>query len=158
MNRRIFERLQESFTPKWALRDPAAQEVLRTRIAANGARGRCITYSDLVAGVEFNVLPDKPGYTIDVHAWDEGFNRNLIGDFLGELSLASYRQHCFLLSALVVLKETGVPSDHFMRWVAHANEIDVLAATVIWDGHRRRAISYFKQDGSFDPVCGACPL
>ena len=136
--------LQESFTPRWAAADPVAQHQLQNRIAIHATQGNTITYSDLVSGIPFNILDDRPGYTIDVHAWQD-LDRAIIGDFLGALSIESYERHCFLISALVVSKESQTPSENFMRWLAYAYDSDPLEATVIWARHRDRAVDHFQQ-------------
>src|SRR5688572_4744308 len=113
MNPHVMRRLA-TFRPVWAPRDTAAQGQLLQRIRASAQQGHTITYSDLVDGIAFNVFPNQLNYTIRVHSWRDS-DRALIRDFLGALSLDSYRQNCFLVSALVVYKETGVPSPSFMR-------------------------------------------
>src|SRR4051812_44570479 len=87
----------------WGDKDPKALAILEERIAETGRKLSMITYSDLVKGVEFHLPNVRNGeaYQISIYDWS-GFDRRLIGEFLGYVSMRSYCEHGFMASALVV--------------------------------------------------------
>lgn len=139
---------------KYASQDTAAKEELTRRIALEGKRLGMITYSDLVRGIVFRVESVDGGrpYEIDVHDWS-GFDRVLIGDFLGAISTESYIEGGFLATALVVNKLEFKPSDHFFQWmvklgVLPAGDEDALLA--FWIEHVNRAHIWYARH--YDPA------
>src|SRR6266446_5422748 len=90
---------------RYANQDPVAKAELTRRIANEGKRLGMITYSDLVRGVRFRIPSVKNGepFEIDVREWS-GFDRAMLGDFLGAISADSYAEATFLATALVVNK------------------------------------------------------
>ncbi|MCK9418280.1 MAG: hypothetical protein M0R70_02760 [Nitrospirae bacterium] len=107
---------------KWADKDPNALQVLEGRIADAGSMLGIVVYSDLVRGIDFHVPTVNNGnaYRIQTHEWS-GFDRGLIGEFLGYISMRSYCEHGFMASALVVNKIEFKPSDHFFQWMETLN-------------------------------------
>ena len=107
---------------KWAYapHDPDAVAEMTRRLTAAARNGSPARYSDVVAGVSFH-LPNVAGgrpFTIDVHAWRD-VDRAIVGDFLGYISMESYEQGGFMLSALAVSADNGepdIPSRHFFDW------------------------------------------
>lgn len=107
----------ESVAWRYSVEDPIALSELKARIESKGRDRALISYSDLVAGMEFRLpsIQESP-YSIDVHDWS-GLDRAIIGDFLGHISMASYRAAGFMASALVVGKHADQPSEHFFDWM-----------------------------------------
>ena len=103
---------------KWGDKDAIALEELERRIARHLRQNDYITYSDLVQGVVFRVPGINNGlpYQVDVHNWS-WLDRALVGEFLGYISLRSYRRYGFMASAVVVDKTALYPSDHFFKWM-----------------------------------------
>jgi hypothetical protein len=101
----------------WADKDPAALSILEARIAEAGRNLQMITYSDLVKGVDFHLANVRNGevYRIPIHDWS-GFDRGMLGEFLGFISTCSYCEHGFMASALVVNRLEYKPSEHFFDW------------------------------------------
>src|SRR3954468_18557468 len=85
---------------KYAPQDNAALVELERRLAEAARKRSLITYSDLVRGVTFN-LPSlrDPVRTIEVSDWQD-LDRAIVGDFLGYMSMRSYEQGKFFVSAL----------------------------------------------------------
>ena len=101
---------------RYAFGDEDAFLDIRARIERAGSRQSLITYSDLVAGVEFRLpqVTEQP-LVIDVHAWRD-IDRIVVGEILGRISMESYRSHGFMASALAVGQD-GLPSLHFFKWM-----------------------------------------
>lgn len=133
---------------KYADNDPAAVAVLRERFTDSARQQQLIHYSDLVEGVEFALPTRREPYQIDTSEW-VGFDRHLIGDYLGYLSSESYRAHGFMISAIAVSKADGTPSKQFFAW---ARELGLLkkrgqdAALAFWTEQMNRAFDHFKND------------
>lgn len=105
-----FRAIQWSYADK----DTKAGEEMRRRIANAARRNKLIYYSDLVAGVTFR-LPNVAGgepFQIDPSEWSI-LDRDILGDYLGYLSLETYERHGFLASALAVSKNDDMPSEGF---------------------------------------------
>ena len=107
-------------TIKWsyAESDPDALAALIARVEDAGRREDLINYSDLVRGVRFqlpNVNKGQP-FQIDVHDWQD-LDRAILGEFLGYISMLSYRKGKFMASALVINKTEFRPSYHFFNWM-----------------------------------------
>ena len=86
-------------TWKYAGQDSEAKAELTRRISEAGRRLQMITYSDLVRGIRFRIPSINSGqpYEIDTADWT-GFDRAMIGDFLGAISAESYAAGGFLAS------------------------------------------------------------
>ena len=138
----------------WATQDPAAQAEIEKRIISRARKQALITYSDLVADVEFCIPTMNQGnpFRIDVHNWSV-LDRALLGDFLGYTSSRSYTQAGFMISALVVNQDEYAPSWHFFDWMKH---LDVLAntdeATILafWAEQVHKAHQYFAKHRRLD--------
>jgi hypothetical protein len=98
---------------KYAVQDKEALAELEQRLEQAARKRSLITYSDLVRGITFN-LPSlrQPIRAIDVSDWQD-LDRAIVGDFLGYRSMRSYEQGGFFVSALVVSKLDGSPSEGF---------------------------------------------
>jgi hypothetical protein len=107
---------------KWADKDPQALAALEEKIAAAGRNLQMITYSDLVKGVEFHLPNVRNGeaYRIPIHNWS-GFDRGMLGEFLGYISMRSYCAHGFMASSLAVSRQEYKPSDLFFEWMVRLN-------------------------------------
>lgn len=102
----------------WADHDLSAADELEFRIIRKARDRGFLSYSELSHGVQFR-LPNLNGgrpYEIDIHSWKDS-DRALIGDFLGLISTRSFRDHGFMLSAVVVGKDISQPSPHFFDWM-----------------------------------------
>jgi hypothetical protein len=108
----------EAMRWSWADKDQRAVQELTDRIVEAGQRRKMIPYSELVAGVVFEVPTIQQGqpYTIDTSEW-EGLDRALLGEFLGIISTQSYRAGGFYATAIVVGKSENMPSEHFFDWM-----------------------------------------
>lgn len=138
----------ESIQWIYAMGDNRAYEELRSRIAEYGRNRRLLDYSTLVAGTEFRLpsLSAQP-YMIDVHAWTD-LDGAIVGDFLGRACMDSYRDHGFMVSALVISKngENPEPAKGFfdlMRKVGALQSRDRFAQTAFWSGQVTLAHEYY---------------
>ena len=106
----------------WADKDPNALALLESRIEETGRNLQMITYSDLVKGVDFHLPNVRNGelYRVPIHDWS-GFDRGMVGEFLGMISTRSYCEHGFMASALVVNRLEYKPSDLFFDWMVRLN-------------------------------------
>ena len=102
----------------WADKDANALTILESRIEETGKNLGMITYSDLVKGVDFHLPHVRKGesYRVPIHDWS-GFDRGMVGEFLGMISTRSYCAHGFVASALVVNRLEYKPSDLFFDWM-----------------------------------------
>ena len=137
-----FEGIRWTFADK----DPEAVSELEKRIAHAGRQRQLATYSDLVRGVAFD-LPNvkKSPFTIDVGDWGD-FNRTLIGDFLGYISMRSYKKGGFFSSALVVSKLDGSPGWGYyglLKDLGLISSSQNLEALEIWADHVRKAHTWY---------------
>ncbi len=135
---------------KWlyADKDAAALAALETRIADTGSQLGLITYSKLVSGVIFRLPNFQQGcpYEIHVHDWS-GFDRMLIGDFLGFISTRSYLRAGFMASALVVNRVEFKPSEQFFQWMEDLGVLsDLTEATVLafWADQVNKAHKWYQ--------------
>lgn len=132
----------------WADKDLNALEILEARIAEVGRNLQMITYSDLVKGVDFH-LPNVRGgaaYRVPIHDWS-GFDRGMVGEFLGYISTRSYCEHGFMASALVVNRNEYKPSDLFFEWMVRLNVLpDTNESTILqfWIEHVNKAHNWYK--------------
>jgi hypothetical protein len=132
----------------WADKDPAALEILENRIAEAGRNLQMITYSDLVKGVDFHLPNVRHGnsYRVPIHDWS-GFDRGMVGEFLGHISTRSYCQYGFMASALVVNRLEYKPSDLFFEWMAKLDVLpDTNEGTVLkfWIEHVNKAHNWYR--------------
>ena len=131
----------------WANKDPIALLELEARIAKVGRNRGVITYSDLARDVEFrlpNIRNGEP-FRINIFNWS-GFERGLIGEFLGYISMQSYNRHKFMASALVVGTSECEPSYHFFEWMKTLGVLpDTEEATnlAFWGEQLRAAHGYY---------------
>jgi hypothetical protein len=143
----LCRRMQDT-TWTWADKDPKALEALEQRIAETGRQLAMITYSDLVRGIDFhlpNVRNGEP-YRVSIYDWS-GFDRGMVGDFLGYISARSYCKHGFMASALVVNRMEYKPSDLFFDWMAKLQVLpDTGEATVLkfWIEQVNKAHTWYK--------------
>lgn len=131
---------------RFADRDPDALGKLQTGIDQAGKERSLITYSELVRDVEFN-LPNvkRSPFKIDVGNWID-FERTVVGDFLGYISLRSYERHGFFASALVVGKMDGSPGWGFYSLLKDLQLIPRLQserALDIWAEHVAKAHTWY---------------
>ena len=131
----------------FADQDDRARAALKERIAAAGRRRTTISYSDLVAGVEFR-LPSVHGghpFTIARDDWTEQ-HRNLLGDFLGLITVESHRAGGFLASAVVVGSTTQEPSEGFVRLMRQIGKLQHTSRdrfVLFWAGELARAHDWY---------------
>ncbi|HUS12773.1 MAG TPA: hypothetical protein VMZ30_20050, partial [Pyrinomonadaceae bacterium] len=112
------ERKMSEIKWSYAEGDPDALASLAARIEGVGRREDLINYSDLVRGVTFhlpNVNKGEP-FQIDIHEWPD-LHRAILGEFLGYISMLSYRKAKFMASALAINKTEFKPSYHFFNWM-----------------------------------------
>ena len=104
--------------------DMGSVVVLEDRINSYARRRQLITYSQLVQGVTFHFASIRNGapYRIDVEDWTN-LDRQIVGEFLGFISMRSYQDHQFMLSALVVNKAESKPSEPFFEWMKSLNAL-----------------------------------
>ncbi len=101
---------------KYAPKDWNAVTALEARIAsaARSHKENWINYSNLVQGVDFclpNIRLGVP-FQIDTRSWN-GFDQDLLGDYMGFISRHSYIEHQFFASCFGVGKQNGMPTDGF---------------------------------------------
>jgi hypothetical protein len=100
----------------WANKDPDSLTTLEGRIADAGRNLSMITYSDLVKGVDFHLpnVRNRQAYRVPVYD-GSGFDRGVVGEFLGYISTRSYCANGFMASALVVNRLEYKPSNLFFE-------------------------------------------
>ncbi|MFL6334105.1 MAG: hypothetical protein ACJ754_12400 [Pyrinomonadaceae bacterium] len=133
---------------KWADKDPHALAILEGKIAEVGRTLGMITYSDLVKGVDFHLPNVRNGqaYRVPIHDWS-GFDRGMVGEFLGYISMRSYCEHGFMASALVVNRLEYKPSDLFFEWMVRLNVLpETNEGTVLkyWIEQVNKAHNWYK--------------
>lgn len=97
----------------YADRDPAACAELACRIAAAGSTpDEFLTYSELVAGVTFQLDNVRNGEPFEITEWNN-LERAIIGSFLGKIAADSYCLGRFLASALVYGISGNDPGEGF---------------------------------------------
>src|SRR5687767_6913948 len=84
----------------WADKDPRALAELEGKIKRAGRKKTPVSYSDLALGVLFKIptLNNGEPFTIDTHNWSD-LDRAFIGEFLGYISMRSYKSYGFMASA-----------------------------------------------------------
>jgi hypothetical protein len=138
---------------KWSYAegDPTALATLIARVEDAAHREDLINYSDFVKGVWFhlpNVNKGQP-FQIDVNDWQD-LDRAILGEFLGYISMLSYRKGKFMASALVINKKEFRPSYHFFNWM---KDLEVLAARDVddfWQAEVKKAFDWFKSNSLID--------
>jgi hypothetical protein len=145
----ICERMQQ-VDWVWADKDPDALATLEERIAEAGRNLSMITYSDLVKGVDFHLPNVRNGqaYRVPIHDWS-GFDRGMVGEFLGYISMRSYCANGFMASALVVNRLEYKPSDLFFEWMKRIEVLpDTNEGTVMkfWIDQVNKAHNWYKAD------------
>ena len=138
---------------KWSYveSDPDALAALIARVEYAGRREDLINYSDLVRGVRFhlpNVNRGEP-FQIDVNDWQD-LDRAILGEFLGYISMLSYRKGKFMASAFVINKTEFRPSYHFFHWM---KDLEVLSARDVddfWQEEVKKAFEWFKINSLMD--------
>jgi hypothetical protein len=114
--------LDKMMAKRWPYSEacPEAVAELGRRIAAVGKRRDLVHYSKLVSGLELRLANADEGvgvrFELGVPEWTDQ-HRNILGDFLGRLSLESYQRGKFLASALVTAKGTQEPGEGFWNFV-----------------------------------------
>lgn len=138
---------------KWhyAEHDERALKELQQRIDEAGRRRSLVTYSDLARDVEFDLdNVKKSPFHIDVADWGD-FDRMVIGDFLGYISMLSYEARGFFASALVVGKMDGTPGWGFYNLL---KDLDIIPTTQseraldIWAEHVAKAHTWYQRHPS----------
>lgn len=125
----------------------ACQE-LANRIARTGRLGQnLISYSNLVSGVNFSLPTINNGepYVIDTYNW-EGLDRRILGDFLGYISAASFREANFMASALVVGLKNNQPSEMFFDWMHELKVLPILSEKAVaefWVQQVSKAVAWY---------------
>ena len=106
---------------------PEGTAEMARRIAAVGKRRALVHYSKLVSGLELRIpnVDDGSPFELGVPDWSD-LHRDILGDFLGRISLESYQRGKFLASALVTAKGTQEPGEGFWNFV---EELGLLAST-----------------------------
>jgi hypothetical protein len=138
----LAEQLRET---RWrfAEKDLPTAQILEQRIAEQARSRGFATYSELVAGVTF-YLPAP--YTIRTHDWT-GFDRALIGDHLGYISMRSYLFAGFLASTVVISAQDNRPSGPFFDWMRKLGAISSMhedTLNAFWIRHFREAVAWYR--------------
>jgi len=122
----------EAIDWSWARSDRAAVEELEWRMQRAAKNRGMLDYSTLVEGITFNVPAINNGgsFKIDIRNWRD-IDRALIGTFLGYISMRSYKESGFLLSAIVVGKSEAQPSYHFFDYVRKLGMLEDMSETSI---------------------------
>jgi hypothetical protein len=124
--------VMEAVPWKWARADRLAVEELEWRMTRKAREKGFLDYSELVKDVVFTVPSINRGkpYRIDTRAWQD-LDRALIGEFLGYISMRSYKAHGFMFSAIVIGKDSNQPSPHFFDWVRKLGMLDDMSESGI---------------------------
>jgi hypothetical protein len=101
----------------WADKDAEAVRAIERRLASAARSGDLITYSDLVRGLKFTLAKKHATSVIEIDTsnWSE-HERAVLSDYLGYVSLGTYREAGFLASALAVQKDEMIPSRPFFEF------------------------------------------
>jgi hypothetical protein len=130
---------------KWANEDPDALLALERRIAAAARNQGLISYTDLVAGVSFQLPTVHDGRPFHITEWTD-LHRAIIGDFLGLVNVRSWAEHGFLASALVVDRVEMKPSRIFFSWAqehALGGRSSESAVLEFWVNQVKQAHAYY---------------
>lgn len=132
----------------YADKDPGALEELRRRLEDAGRRTKLLRYSEIAQGVVFHLPQIRGGGPYEITTWEwSGLDRRIIGDFLGYLSMESWRDAQFMVSALVVSGVEYQPSDIFFEWMKQLGVLPNLKqATVLafWSDQVKRAFAHYR--------------
>jgi hypothetical protein len=138
----------EAVNWNYADKDPAAREVLRTRIQNAAKQTKMLRYSELAEGVEFRLPQIRGGDPYYITTWDwTGLDRKIIGEFLGYLSMESWREGQFMVSALVIGGLEHQPSDQFFAWMKELGVLpNVKKDTVyaFWSEQVKKAFDFYR--------------
>jgi hypothetical protein len=130
----------------YAENDPAALAEFKKRIENTGHGEGLISYSELVKGITFhlpNVNKGQP-FQIDIHEWSI-LDRAILGEFLGYISMLSYRKAKFMASALAISQSNDQrPSKHFFDWMKRLGILAGRDADDFWQEQVRKAYDWFK--------------
>jgi hypothetical protein len=115
---------------------------LERRIATAGRGRALITYSDLVAGVPFDLpnLQESPRL-IEVSDWQE-LDRAIVGDYLGYISMQSWEHGQYFASALVVNQEDRLPGKGFAGLL---QELGLDYSEAAWLRHVEKAHEFYSR-------------
>lgn len=99
--------------------------IMRRRLLAAAAKGKTISYSRLAGGIKFDASwsPSGTPFEIDVAHWSSRDIR-IVAVVLNAITESLRERHGFLISALVVSKKTGKPSEGFFRVATKAEMLD----------------------------------
>lgn len=140
----------KSYKWKYPNVDKNALEKLSERIAAAGKERRMIKYSELVSSIAFRLPNVKNGEPYFIKTWDwSGFDRGLIGEFLGYISVNSYIKWGFMASAIVVLANDYEPSPIFFDWMSDLeliSYIDEDTKLAFWADQVKKAFKYYSEN------------
>jgi hypothetical protein len=133
----------------YAENDPAALAELKKRIEDTGRRGDLIGYSELVKGITFhlpNVNKGQP-FQINIHDWSI-LDRAILEEFLGYISMLSYRKAKFMASALAISRKSDYnrPSKHFFDWMKRLGILAGRDADDFWQEQVRKAYDWFQSN------------
>ncbi|MDH4227046.1 MAG: hypothetical protein OEV59_04745 [Deltaproteobacteria bacterium] len=98
----------------YADKDAAALAEVKNRIGIAAKKEVLLRSSEFVKGLTFKlpqVFNSEP-YYIKIWNWSER-DKNILGDFLGHVSMDSYLEHGFMLSALVIDDKGDGPGEMF---------------------------------------------
>lgn len=148
MNDPIFAKMQ-AVPWLYADKDPQAYAEIKRRVEEAGRQTKMLRYSELANGVEFHLPNIRSGNAYTINTWDwTGIDRRIIGEFLGYLSMESWRDAGFMASALVISGEEYQPSDQFFLWM---KELGVLPNTrretvmQFWSEQVRLAFAHYRR-------------
>lgn len=132
----------------YADKDPAALAELRKRLQAAARKTKMLRYSELADGVEFRLPQIKGGDPYYITTWDwSGLDRRIIGEFLGYLSMESWREGQFMISAIVIGGVDYQPSDHFFEWMKELGVLSNLKQETVfafWSEQVKKAFAFYK--------------
>lgn len=132
----------------YADRDPVALAELRRRLEAAGRRTKLLRYSEIAQGVVFHLPQIRGGAPYEITTWDwSGLDRRIIGEFLGYLSMESWRDAKFMVSALVISGVEYQPSDLFFEWMRQLGVLRNLKQDTVlefWNDQVKKAFAYFR--------------
>jgi hypothetical protein len=131
--------------------DDESYQEIKQRIAVAGKKRRLLTYSQLVQGIEFQILSVNDGqpFRMNVNGWT-GLDRHIIGQFLGKLSCESYEQYGFMANALIVDAVESRPSKSFFDWMAYVEAIPDKSEKEIlrfWAEQVQKAQQHYRKNG-----------
>ena len=145
-NESILERMNNG--EYWyAGQDKVALQELQSRLRDSAKKRKLITYSDLVSGIVFLLPLINQGKPYVIQIWDwKGFDRKLIGDYLACASFHSFKDHGFMINALVVNKNEFGPNEKFvkyMEWLGVIPDLEELTILRFWKDHVNMAWDHY---------------